>query len=84
MAPEEDVPGVDPARCPLCGGSNRCAMADADTRPAVLAGQLDCWCMQTRLDPVRLAQQLPPEARGRACLCPACAAALAMGGEPPE
>ncbi|WP_442881574.1 cysteine-rich CWC family protein [Comamonas sp.] len=31
-----------------------------------------CWCMQTPVSKDALAQ-LPPEARGKACICPVCA-----------
>jgi hypothetical protein len=52
-------------RCPLCGADNQCAMA---------AGQLSepCWCIEVTIDPAALAA-VPEKARGRVCLCPACA-----------
>lgn len=65
----------DPARCPLCGASNQCLMADPATRPAALARTLECWCSAARIDPAQLAR-VPLDARMRACLCPACAAGL--------
>ena len=59
----------DPTRCPLCGQPNGCAMeiAKATGQP-----QAPCWCAQVRIDPAALAA-LPPQAKGRACLCRACA-----------
>lgn len=57
---------IDPARCPLCGQSNRCAIEAG--QPAV-----DCWCMHTPVAPAALAA-VPVEQRGVACLCPRCAA----------
>jgi hypothetical protein len=33
-----------------------------------------CWCTQARFDADLLAR-VPPEARGLACICPACARA---------
>jgi len=59
----------DPTRCPLCGGSNRCAMA---------AGQNDepCWCTKVTLTAAML-ERIPVAQRGVACICAACAAALA-------
>ncbi len=60
------APLPDPARCPLCGQSNQCAIEAG--QPA--AG---CWCMGTPVDPAALAA-VPDTARGLACLCPRCAA----------
>jgi hypothetical protein len=70
-----DAPSVEgsagaapPDRCPLCGGGNACAMAAGDASP--------CWCLAAVFDEALLAR-VPPAARGRACICPACAAAEA-------
>lgn len=53
-------------RCPLCGQANQCA---------IMAGQApeSCWCMQAPVSPLALAR-LPEQARGKACICPRCAA----------
>ncbi|WP_313077094.1 cysteine-rich CWC family protein [Melaminivora sp.] len=56
---------VDPARCPLCGQSNTCAI------PAGQAAQR-CWCMSAPVSSLALAR-VAPELRGQACLCPRCA-----------
>jgi hypothetical protein len=55
-------------RCPLCGGPNACAAAEA--------GRFDvpCWCAQVRFEPTLLAR-VPAEQQGRACVCRACAEA---------
>lgn len=74
----EAAPEIDPARCPLCGASNRCAMSDPATREAALANKLECWCVTARIDAAQLAR-IPLDARRRACLCPACAAGLGEG-----
>jgi hypothetical protein len=62
-------PRPDPARCPLCGGANGCAMeaqrASGDPPAA-------CWCTQARFAPELLAG-VPQPARGQACVCAACA-----------
>ncbi|WP_280191827.1 cysteine-rich CWC family protein [Delftia sp. PS-11] len=56
----------DDGLCPLCGRSSQCAIiAGADP--------LLCWCMTTPVAPASLAR-IPPQMRGKACLCPACAA----------
>ena len=55
---------VDPARCPLCGGGNACGM---------LAGATPCWCTELAI-PTATLERIPEAARGRACLCRACAA----------
>ncbi|HRM48497.1 MAG: cysteine-rich CWC family protein [Alicycliphilus sp.] len=54
--------------CPLCGQSNQCAMVAG--LPATR-----CWCMTQPVAPAAL-QQLPPERRGLACICPECARPL--------
>ena len=71
-----DFDPIDTARCPLCGGPNGCAMAQAGDGAAPAA----CWCMDVDFPPALLAQ-VPPEARRRACICAACATA-ASGGSP--
>jgi hypothetical protein len=62
-------PAVDPARCPLCGGPNRCAM---------VAGQTEepCWCTKVTLT-TEMLERIAPSQRGVACICAECAAALA-------
>ncbi|AYC33954.1 hypothetical protein D3880_17000 [Pseudomonas cavernae] len=63
---------VDPSRCPLCGQSNTCTLADpaSATQP--------CWCFTAKVDPAAL-ERVPAAQRQRACLCPRCAQNL-----PPE
>lgn len=60
---------VDPARCPLCGRANACAVAAGAARCE------DCWCMTAAIAPATLAA-LPNTAVGRACVCRECAKAL--------
>ncbi|MBU6261293.1 MAG: cysteine-rich CWC family protein [Burkholderiales bacterium] len=62
-------PAPLPARsCPLCGGPNAC-------RPAQEGHfDQDCWCRAVRFAPALL-ERLAPEARGRSCICRACAQA---------
>ncbi|MBL8749364.1 MAG: cysteine-rich CWC family protein [Planctomycetes bacterium] len=59
---------VDPARCPLCGGRNDCALAD----PARGSACADCWCSQVTFDR-ELLQCVPDSAAGKACICRNCA-----------
>ncbi len=56
----------DPSSCPLCGQSNQCAIEAG-------LGIEACWCTSTPIEPTAL-QAVPETSRGRACLCPACAA----------
>ncbi|WP_181295564.1 cysteine-rich CWC family protein [Pseudomonas sp. Q2-TVG4-2] len=56
----------DPTRCPLCGQSNQCGQCD----PA--SAQQPCWCFNTDIAP-ETREQIPPEAKGKACLCSRCA-----------
>lgn len=61
---------VDPARCPLCGQPNDCAMA---RQRATGQAQPPCWCTQVTFSAALLAR-VPPPARGVACVCARCAA----------
>ena len=61
-------PLVDPAACPLCGAGNACAMARGD------ASGEPCWCVAAAFG-AELLERVPAAARGRACICAACAAA---------
>jgi hypothetical protein len=58
-----DQSGVDPRRCPLCGGPNDCGIA---------AGASTCWCFTTEI-PSDVRDRIPPEARDLSCICRACA-----------
>ncbi|MGJ7485782.1 cysteine-rich CWC family protein [Variovorax sp. LT2P21] len=62
---------IDPARCPLCGETNACAM-EIERTTGVAQGP--CWCMTARFDQ-GLREQVPETARGLACICARCAAA---------
>lgn len=69
---------VDPARCPLCGGSNDCRLCTA----AAYKGP--CWCESVKI-PDELLVRVPVEARNRACLCRNCVTAFhreQSGSEP--
>ncbi len=59
----------DPARCPLCGGPNRCAL---ETQRSTGEPQPPCWCTQVTFSAETLAR-VPDAARQKACLCQACA-----------
>jgi hypothetical protein len=61
-----NTPDVDPARCPLCGQANACAMA------APGGDESPCWCTQASFSP-ELLERVPAEQRGRACICSRCA-----------
>lgn len=61
---------LDPARCPLCGQPNRCAMELA-RETGVKQGP--CWCVSAVFTPELLAR-VPVAAQGVACVCAACAA----------
>ncbi len=61
-----DCTSVDPCRCPLCGGPNRCAMAQPEPQQ-----HTPCWCTRAQFS-AQLLQQVPEVARGKACICPDC------------
>ncbi len=52
--------------CPLCSQPNACAAS------ACGSFDVDCWCRRTAFDESVLAR-IPPESRGRACVCERCA-----------
>ena len=56
----------DPSRCPLCGAPNQCAMEAGGATGS------PCWCTTVHFD-AALLDRIPTPARGKACLCPACA-----------
>lgn len=60
----------DAQRCPLCGSDNQCGQADPARRDQ------PCWCFAARIEPAAL-ERLTPGQRNRACLCRACAGAIA-------
>jgi hypothetical protein len=55
--------------CPLCGGANQCAPAEAGRL------DVDCWCTKASVSPDALAR-VPAHLVNKACLCPRCAADL--------
>lgn len=58
----------DPARCPLCGGPNGCAM---ETKRRTGEPQPPCWCVTAQFTEALLAR-VPESARNQACICAAC------------
>jgi len=58
---------VDPCVCPLCGQANRCAM-ESPPGPS----PEPCWCNRIHFS-AALLQSLPEAAKGKACICQACA-----------
>jgi hypothetical protein len=61
---------VDPARCPLCGRDNACAMACA-TASAGCTTPRDCWCTRVVVA-ADVLRRVPAPAFGRACVCADC------------
>lgn len=61
----------DPLVCPLCGQPNACPnLGTADISRS-------CWCNDPALSfPTELLEQLPAEAKGKACICRACVLAF--------
>lgn len=64
---------IDAARCPLCGGDNRCAM---EIGRATGQDPGTCWCVNATFDS-NLLDRLPDAARGKACICSDCVRRLA-------
>lgn len=61
---------MNPTLCPVCGQPNRCAM-ELERESGVK--QPPCWCTQVDFSQELLAQ-VPPAARGTACICAGCQA----------
>ncbi len=59
----------DPARCPLCGASNACAVARAGAAAAETAEP--CWCVGRRF-PAALVALARERDGGEACICRRC------------
>ncbi|MGY9003642.1 MAG: cysteine-rich CWC family protein [Rhodospirillales bacterium] len=61
---------ADPALCPLCGNDNACGNLQPKDGST-------CWCADSDLIfQAELLDQIPDEARGKACICRACATVL--------
>jgi hypothetical protein len=65
----------EPNVCPLCGQPNQCAM---EIERATGIPQESCWCTHVTFPPTLL-NQIPDEARNKACVCAACAKKTADG-----
>jgi hypothetical protein len=63
---------LDPRRCPLCGNSNACGMAE---------GKSTCWCFDVKIAP-EVIESIPAEAQDEVCICEKCATAQAARGVP--
>lgn len=62
---------IDATRCPICGESNRCAVALVRESGNAQAA---CWCMHADFSATLLSKV--PEAAGQtACICARCATA---------
>ena len=57
-------PPQNPARCPLCGGPNQCALV-ADPNAT------ECWC-DSVVFPDELLAQIPDNAVRKRCVCQKC------------
>lgn len=71
----QTAPPFHPTFCPLCGKTNGCAM-EAERLTGIPQGP--CWCTQTHF-PAELLARIPEPARGKACVCAACASRPASG-----
>lgn len=63
--------GIDRKRCPICGAPNECGAE---------SGSATCWCYNAKIPAERLAL-VPPELRGKACICKRCALGEREPGE---
>nr|WP_315466390.1 cysteine-rich CWC family protein [uncultured Rhodoferax sp.] len=67
--PQTPAANVNPEVCPVCGQGNRCAM---EIEKLTGQPQGPCWCTQVDFS-AELLSRIPAQARGKACLCEACA-----------
>jgi len=65
MNPLEPI-HTPPSSCPLCGGDASCAVVAVNGAPVT-----DCWCFRVQI-PRALLERIPPQQRGKSCLCSAC------------
>jgi Cysteine-rich CWC len=65
---------INASLCPLCGKSNLCAM---EMEKETGEKQAPCWCVNVDFS-ANLLSSLPSTARGRSCICAACAAKAAL------
>jgi len=63
---------IDPTRCPICHELNSCAMEAAKATDKI---PQRCWCIDAVFKP-DLMDQVPDSAKGKACICAKCAAAV--------
>ncbi len=61
----DDTSMTDERKCPLCRAENSCAVAAGRSVRA-------CWCNGAKV-PRDILDRVPPESRGKACLCSRCA-----------
>jgi len=76
-ATSQDAPATPfpEPRCPLCGEPNGCE----PVRTGSFA--VPCWCAAQSI-PAQVLAHVPPSARGRACLCRACASSRVPEASP--
>ncbi|MGO4370459.1 cysteine-rich CWC family protein [Paenibacillus sp. 2TAB19] len=53
--------------CPICGQTNHCGV---ESEPSSQSGSA-CWCFQASI-PAELIALVPPEQRGKSCICQNC------------
>ncbi|WP_417224096.1 cysteine-rich CWC family protein [Amphritea sp.] len=64
------IESIDPSLCPLCKQANHCGNRSS------CGSQPDCWCYTRDIAFTQpLLDQAPLEAKGKACICQACALA---------
>ena len=56
---------IETSRCPICHELNVCAMENAK---ATGTNPERCWCMDAVFTPAVM-DQVPEQARGKACIC---------------
>jgi hypothetical protein len=67
--PPDPTRTPNPEVCPVCGKANLCAM---ELEKTTGQAQGPCWC--TRVDfSAEVLGNIPAPARGKACICEACA-----------
>ncbi|WP_439134087.1 cysteine-rich CWC family protein [Pseudomaricurvus sp.] len=65
---------MNSALCPLCRKNNNCGNLK---QPASSSEKLDCWCLHESIPSAAL-EALPPEQRGKSCICQSCAKAFTL------
>lgn len=68
---------MDESLCPICQQSNQCGNLN---RTQSSGQTFDCWCLHSKV-PSAAIDLLPPDQRGKSCICQSCSEAFTRDPE---